>query len=60
MNAFIKLNRGMLKMPIPSRIWLMLLVTADMVGDEELAATDPSTVSLVTGEPQVIEFFAFW
>ncbi len=31
MNAFIKLNRGILKMPVPWLIWLMLLVTANMV-----------------------------
>lgn len=30
------------------------------LGREELVATDPNTVSLVTGEPQIIEFFAFW
>jgi len=26
----------------------------------ELSATDPSTVILASGEPQVVEFFAFW
>ncbi|HUS83902.1 MAG TPA: hypothetical protein VMX56_02060 [Anaerolineales bacterium] len=26
----------------------------------ELSATDPSTVSLASGGPQVLEFFAFW
>ena len=26
----------------------------------QLAATDPSTVNLTSGEPQLIEFFAFW
>lgn len=26
----------------------------------DLAATDPGTVNLATGEPQLIEFFAFW
>jgi hypothetical protein len=26
----------------------------------ELAATDPSTVSLAAGRPQLVEFFAFW
>jgi ABC-type Fe3+-hydroxamate transport system substrate-binding protein len=26
----------------------------------ELEATDPATVSLATGKPQLIEFFAFW
>ena len=31
MNAFIKLNRGILKMPVPWLIWLMFLVTANMV-----------------------------
>jgi hypothetical protein len=25
-----------------------------------LAATDPSTVVLASGEPQIVEFFAFW
>jgi hypothetical protein len=27
---------------------------------KELHATDPSTVSLVSGQPQLVEFFAFW
>jgi hypothetical protein len=26
----------------------------------ELIATDPSTVNLASGSPQVLEFFAFW
>ncbi len=26
----------------------------------DLEATDPSTVNLASGEPQLIEFFAFW
>ena len=26
----------------------------------ELSATDPSTVNLASGSPQVLEFFAFW
>lgn len=26
----------------------------------QLMATDPSTVNLTSGEPQLIEFFAFW
>jgi hypothetical protein len=26
----------------------------------QLVATDPSTVNLTSGEPQLIEFFAFW
>jgi hypothetical protein len=26
----------------------------------ELEATDPSTVNLASGEPQLLEFFAFW
>ena len=26
----------------------------------QLAATDPNTVNLASGEPQLIEFFAFW
>jgi len=26
----------------------------------ELSATDPSTVTLASGGPQVVEFFAFW
>lgn len=26
----------------------------------QLVATDPSTVNLASGEPQLIEFFAFW
>lgn len=30
------------------------------LGDPNLKATDPSTVSLVSGQIQVIEFFAFW
>lgn len=31
MNAFIKFNRGMLKMPLHWQLWLMLLVTANVV-----------------------------
>ena len=31
MNAFIKFNKGMLKMPVGVRLWLMLLVTANMI-----------------------------
>ena len=27
---------------------------------EELEATDPSTVVLVSGQPTLVEFFAFW
>ena len=30
MNAFIKFNRGMLKMPLGWQLWLMLLVTANL------------------------------
>ena len=26
----------------------------------ELEATDPTTVNIASGEPQLIEFFAFW
>ncbi len=31
MNAFIKLNRGMLKMPLHWQLWMMLLLTANAV-----------------------------
>ena len=27
---------------------------------DELEATDPTTVNIANGEPQLIEFFAFW
>ena len=27
---------------------------------EDLEATDPSTVVLASGQPQIVEFFAFW
>jgi hypothetical protein len=27
---------------------------------EELEATDPSSVVLASGQPQLVEFFAFW
>ncbi|NOH12824.1 MAG: hypothetical protein HND51_14375 [Chloroflexi bacterium] len=30
------------------------------LGDDSLIATDPGTVSLASGEIQVLEFFAFW
>lgn len=30
------------------------------LGDPNLRATDPSTVSLASGQIQLIEFFAFW
>lgn len=28
--------------------------------DDEMQATDPSTVVLAAGKPQLVEFFAFW
>ena len=31
MRAFIKFNKGMMKMPLPWKMWLMLLVAANMV-----------------------------
>ena len=31
MNAFIKFNKGILKMPIYARLWLILLITINMV-----------------------------
>ena len=31
MNAFIKFNRGMLKMPLHWQLWLMMLITANVV-----------------------------
>ena len=31
MRAFIKFNKGMLKMPIPWQLWLMLLLTVNLV-----------------------------
>ena len=31
MNAFVKFNRGILKMPLHWQLWLMLLVAANMV-----------------------------
>jgi len=31
MSAFIKFNKGMMKMPIQWQLWLMLLVTANLV-----------------------------
>ena len=31
MDAFLKFNRGVMKMPLPWRLWLMLLVGANMV-----------------------------
>lgn len=30
------------------------------LGSPTLQASDPSTVSLTTGNPQVIEYFAYW
>ena len=35
-------------------------VAAPTSRGSQLAATDPSTVNLNSGEPQLIEFFAFW
>ena len=32
MNAFVKFNKGMLRMPIHWQLWLMVLVAANMVG----------------------------
>lgn len=32
MNAFVKFNKGMLKMPIHWQLWLMVLVAANMFG----------------------------
>ncbi len=31
MRAFIKFNKGMMKMPLPWQLWLMLLVTVNLV-----------------------------
>ena len=31
MNAFVKFNRGLLQMPVPWRLWLMLLITANLI-----------------------------
>ena len=31
MKAFIKFNKGMLKMPLPWQLWLMLLVTVNLL-----------------------------
>jgi hypothetical protein len=31
MNAFIKLNKGLMQMPVPWRTWVMLLVLANLV-----------------------------
>ncbi len=31
MNAFVKFNRGMLQMPVHWRLWLMLLITANLI-----------------------------
>ena len=29
-------------------------------GSSEIIATDPDTVAIAKGEPQLIEFFAYW
>lgn len=34
--------------------------TATVDVSPDLRATDPSTVSLAAGHPQLVEFFAFW
>ena len=31
MNAFIKFNKGILKMPLPWKLWLMLLIFVNMI-----------------------------
>ncbi len=31
MNAFIKFNRGLLAMPLPWRLWLVLLLTLNLI-----------------------------
>ena len=31
MHAFMKFNKGMMKMPLPWQLWLMLLVTVNLV-----------------------------
>ena len=31
MNAFIKFNKGMMKMPLPWRLWLLLLIAANLL-----------------------------
>ena len=31
MRAFLKLNAGLMRMPVPVRLWLMLLITANMI-----------------------------
>ena len=32
MNAFIRFNRGIMRLPIPVRLWMLLLVAANMMG----------------------------
>jgi hypothetical protein len=34
--------------------------TLPVLPKEELQATDPTTVSLASGKPTLVEFFAFW
>ena len=31
MQAFLKFNLGLMRMPVPVRLWLMLLITANMI-----------------------------
>ena len=31
MQAFLKFNLGLMRMPVPARLWLMLLITANMI-----------------------------
>ena len=31
MRAFLKFNAGLMRMPVPVRLWLMLLITANMI-----------------------------
>ena len=48
MNAFIKLNRGMLKMPLHWRLWMMLLVAANAVAPLFLLQHVEARVVLLT------------
>ena len=45
---------------IPETATLPEIETAPTSRGSELQATDPATINLASGEPQLIEFFAFW
>jgi len=45
---------------IPTNAEETTIITIPTSRGDQLQATDPATVNIASGEPQLIEFFAFW